>query len=66
MPKANKEKLASEERFLEFTSKCHPNHPAYANYIKEQSLKKQKKSEIPEEKHGFNSPIGRDKENTRK
>jgi hypothetical protein len=48
------EKLANEEKFLKFPSKCHHNHPAYgADYIKRWSLKKQKKSEKLKEKHGF-------------
>jgi hypothetical protein len=59
-------KLANKEKFLEFTSKHHPNHPAYADYIKIQSLKKQKKSERLKEKHGFNSLTPRDKENIKK
>ena len=61
--KARIEKLMSADRFLNFSSKHHPNHPAYANHIKEQSLKKQKRSETSNEKHGFNSPTPRDKEN---
>ncbi len=60
--KAYNEELLSADRFLEFASKRHPNHPAYANYIKEQSLQKQKRSETPTETRCFNSPTPRDKE----
>jgi hypothetical protein len=44
-------KLLAEDSFLEFASKWHPEHPAYANYIlkqlKNQNLKK--KYETPKE-----------------
>jgi hypothetical protein len=36
--------------------KHHPNHPAYAGYIKEQRVKKQKLDEKFSKKHTFNSP----------
>ena len=57
------------DRFLEFASKRHPDHPAYANYIMKKlktQNQKQKKDETPEAKHGFNSPTPRDKENITK
>ena len=63
------EKLLAGDTFLKFASKRHPDHPAYASYIlkklKIQNQKQQKKNEIPEGKHGFNSPTPKDKENIR-
>jgi hypothetical protein len=54
---------ANEEKFLTFASKRHPNHPTYADYIKKQRLKKQKHGENHNEKHMFNSPTPKNKEN---
>ena len=61
------EKLLAEDRFLEFASKRHPDHPAYANYIsmklKTQNQMQQKKNVTPNRKHDLNSPTPKDKEN---
>ena len=62
------EKLLAGDRFLDFASKRHPEHPAYADYIlkklkTQNQQKKDMKDEIPEEKNGFNSPTPANKEN---
>ncbi len=61
--KLNEKRLAGD-RFLEFASKRHPEHPAYANYtLKKLKIQNHKmKHETPEEKHGFNSPTPTPKE----
>ena len=61
------EKLVAEDRFLEFASMRHPNHPAYANHIskklKAQYHKQHKKKVTPEGKNVLNSPTPNEKEN---
>jgi hypothetical protein len=52
-----RKRKANEEKFLAFALKRHLEHPAYANYIKKQKLKKQG------EKNKFNSPSPKNKEN---
>jgi hypothetical protein len=61
--KLRKRKI-NEEKFLEFASKRHPEHPAYAKYIENQRLKKQKMSKRDgDKKNSFNSPPPQEKEN---
>ena len=57
--KADDEQRMKEDKFMAFASERHPNHPAYADYIREQNLKKQKMNE----RSTFNSPTPRNKEN---
>jgi hypothetical protein len=60
-----KKRKADEEKFLAFASKRYPNHPAYAEYIKNQADKKQKLTGEPGGEHAFISPPHKNKENIR-